>query len=176
MKKINKLSTALLVAVVSTITVGSAHAFIDPKDWKPDRWGKWDEWEGPPDMKEWKNEQWDDLDQWGPDGWQTPWGSQPWRGNRGGWGGMPWGGGDRGGWGGMPWGGGNRDGWGGMPWGGNRGWGGGPWGGNRGYRGHHPYGQMPHHVRPPQQLQPAAPEKDRYPRRPAAEEPAASAE
>ena len=163
MKKTNKLTTALLLAAVASFTT-SANAFVDPEDWKMDKWGGWDKWDGPPEAREWKKEYWgQDMKQWGPSGWQTPWGSQPGWGGGSPWGGrgggMPWGGGDRGGWGGMPWGGGNNGGWGGMPWGGNRGWG-----------QQQPYGYGPQQGWSAPQQPPAADLTDRYPRRPKGEE------
>ncbi len=174
MKKINKLSTTLLLGVVGTTLVSGAHAFVDPDDWRMNKWGNWQDWQGPPDMNELRKDQWSDLDQWGPNGWQTPWGSQPWSGNRGGFGNMPWGG-NRSNWGSMPWGG-NRGGWGNMPWGGNRGnWGSAPWGNPR-WQGASPYGYAPQgwNAVPPQpQATPEAqpPQKDRYPTRPESTEP-----
>ncbi len=162
MKKTNKLTTALLLVAVAGFTT-SANAFVDPEDWKMDKWGGWEKWDGPPDATEWKGENWKDMKQWGPSGWQTPWGSQP------GWGGgsSPWGG--RGG--GMPWGGGNRGGWGGMPWGGNNGgMSGMPWGGNRGWGQQQPYGYAPQQGWGAPQQPPAVDPTDRYPRRPKSEE------
>jgi hypothetical protein len=132
MDKRYQLRTALLWAAVAGFSSQSS-AFIDPEEWKMDKWGKWDEWDGPPDMKKWRTDQWGDMDQWGmmPDSerrlpWEIRSGQMPWRGDRGNWGGMPWGG-DRGGWGNMPWGG--NSGYGTPPWGGNNRWGGMPWGG-----------------------------------------------
>ncbi len=169
MSKISRLSTTILLVAVAGFTASSANAFIDPEDWKMDKWGGWDKWDGPPDAQEWRRENWNDMDQWGPGGWQTPWGTQPGWGGRGG--NMPWGGGNRGGWGGMPWSG-DRGNWGGMPWGGNRGgWGGMPWGGNnRGWGGNQGWRQPYDHAPQPgyrtaPQQQPAIDMKDRYPKR-----------
>ncbi len=141
MKK--RVSTTLLL--IATVGISSqSSAFIDPEEWKMDNWGKWDEWDGPPDMRDWRRDQWGDLDQWGvfPNSdqrlpWERSggWGEMPWKRD-----GMPWNSGGNN-WGGSPWGRGGRN-WGGAPWGGNRGntpwgsgfgnWGNMPWGGNRG--------------------------------------------
>ena len=164
MKKNNKIhSTLLLIAAVGLS--GQSSAFIDPEEWKMDKWGNWDEWDGPPDMRNWRRDQWGDLDQWGmfPDSdrrlpWEVRSGSMPWQRDGRSWGGIPWG--NRGNWNSMPWdnyrGGPNT-----MPWGGGYpGWGGGypppNWGGA-------PYGYAPHGWEAPAQ---PAPQKNRYPSRP----------
>ncbi len=140
MKKTTIVRNALFWIAAMGISSNSS-AFIDPDEWKM---GKWDEWDGPPDMKKWRTDQWGDMDQWGmmPDSdrrlpWEMRSGSMPWKGNNnwGNMGNMPWGG-NRGGMGSMPWGG-NRSGWGNnMPWGGNN-YGTPPW------RGNNRWGPMP---------------------------------
>jgi|SaaInlV_110m_DNA_1040235.scaffolds.fasta_scaffold01945_1 hypothetical protein len=190
MKKSNKIGSTLLLVAAFGFTA-SSNAFIDPEEWKMEKWGKWNEWDGPPDMKRWRTDQWGDMDQWGgmPSGdrrlpWEMRSGSMPWKGNHSGmpWGGnggsMPWGGnggsmpwGGNGG--GMPWGGNG----GGMPWGGNGGgmpWGGPQqgWSGPRGYAPNYgpyapaPYGKQMQRGRNNTSQQPYHAEPNRYPKRP----------
>ncbi|HIJ35569.1 MAG TPA: hypothetical protein HPP65_14340, partial [Gammaproteobacteria bacterium] len=68
MEQIKKVSTTLLIAGALSLST-QAGAFIDPEEWKMDKWGKWDEWEGVPDMNKWRQDQWgEDIDQWVPGG------------------------------------------------------------------------------------------------------------
>ncbi len=178
MRKTTKFRTTLFWMAAVGFSSNSS-AFIDPDEWKMDKWGKWDEWDGPPDMKKWRTDQWGDMDQWGvmPNSdrrlpWEMRSGSMPWKNGGGNWGSMPWGG-NRSGWGNnMPWGGGNNY---NMPWGGNRGnWGTPPWqsGPQQGWGQPNPYyggpqqgwGQQQPQMR--SQQQPYRAEAGRYPARP----------